>query len=108
MKTKATVSKPVPMPSVTAVEAFSACRQLYVRLSDGRSGMLDLSGWEGYLPDRWDGEGFDHWKVDGATACWGEDSHISPFFCSDNLTEMTREEWLASRESVFAVHSSPI
>lgn len=96
------------MPSVVDVEASPTGRQLYVRLSDGRAGMLDLSDWKGYLPDRWDTEGFNHWKVDGATACWGEDRHISPLFCSDSLVEMTHEEWLSSREAVFAVQRSVI
>lgn len=105
MKLKATTGRRIHLPSVTAVEAYPPRRQLYVRLSDGRSGMLDLSDWEGYLPDRWDAEGFDRWKVDGATACWGEDRHISPLFCSEELIEMTHEEWLSSRESVFAGRS---
>ena len=108
MKTKITIGKPVHLPSVTGVEASPTGRQLYVWLDDGRSGMVDLSDWEGPLADRWDTEGFDHWKVDGATACWGEDRHISPDLCSDRLVEMSHEEWRSSCESVFAVQRSTI
>ena len=96
------------LPSVIYVEAAPRGRQLYVRLDDGRSGMVDLSDWEGPLADRWDEEGFDHWKVDGATACWGEDRHISPDLCADRLVEMSHEEWRSSCESVFAVQRSAI
>ena len=108
MKIKATILKAVHLPSVTDVEASPTGRQLYVRLDDGRSGMVDLSDWEGPLADRWDREGFNHWKVDGATACWGEDRHISPDLCSDRLVEMPYEEWLASFDSGFAVQRSAI
>lgn len=106
--TTITIAKPQdPMPSVSKVEA-SKGRQLYVRLTDGRSGMLDLSDWEGPLADRWETEGFDHWREDAGFACWGEDRHICPDFCSDELVEMTYEEWLASFDSVFETQPSVI
>lgn len=57
--------------------------------------MLDLSDWEGPLKDRWDAEGFNHWKEDAGFACWGEDSHICPDFCSEELIEMPYSTWRA-------------
>ena len=109
MKTTATITVTrADLPSVSAVEAAPAGRQLYVWMDDGRSGMIDMSGWTGHPCDKWDTEGFDHWKVDACTACWGEDSHISPDLCSEELVEMPYEEWRSAFESVFAVQRSGI
>ena len=47
------------LPAVRKVEAAPTGRQLYVWMDDGRSGMVDLSDWKGYLRGKWDEEGFD-------------------------------------------------
>ena len=102
METTITITR-ADLPSVSAVEAAPAGRQLYVWMDDGRSGMVDLSDWKGYLRGKWDEEGFDRWRVDDGLACWGEDGHISPDFCSEEMVEMSYEEWRSSREPVSAV-----
>jgi len=93
----------VDLPAVREVEAAPKGRLLYLWMQDGRSGMLDLSDWNGYLRERWDTEGFNRWKEDYGFACWGEDGHISPDFCSDELIEMPYSTW---REIISAVSQS--
>ena len=94
---KTTITR-VKLPSVKAVEAAPTGRQLYVWMKDGRSGVVDMSDWTGHPCDKWDTEGFSRWKVDAGMACWGEDSHISPVLCADELVEMPYEEWRSAFE----------
>lgn len=89
------VSK-TPLPSVRKVEAAPTGRQIYVWMRDGRSGVVDMSDWTGHPCDKWDTEGFDHWKEDSGMACWGEDAHISPDLCSEELIEIPYKEWISS------------
>ena len=84
------------LPSVLKVEAAPTGRRIYVWMRDGRSGEIDLSGWTGYPADRWDTEGFRHWREDSGMACWGEDTHFSPDMCSEELAEMPYEAWRSS------------
>lgn len=70
--------------------------------------MVDLSGWKGYLRGKWDEEGFGRWRVDDGLACWCEDGHICPDFRSEEIVEISYEEWLSARGSVFAVQRSGI
>ena len=69
-------------------------------MDDGRSGVVDMSGWTGHPCDKWDTEGFNRWKVDAGMACWGEDSHISPVLCAEELVEMPYEQWRSAFEPV--------
>ena len=103
VKTKTAIAKSVRLPSVKVVEAAPTEKQLYVWLDDGRSGVVDMSEWTGHPCDKWDTEGFDHWRVDDGIPCWGEDSHISPDLCAEELIEMPYKEWRASAfKSIFA------
>ena len=97
MATKTIINrtKPPRLPSVTDVKAAPAGKHLYVWLDDGRSGMVDMSDWTGHPCDKWDSQGFDNWRVDDGIPCWGENSHISPDLCAEELIEMTYKEWLA-------------
>ena len=88
------------LPSVSAVEAAPTGRQLYVWMKDGRSGVVDMSDWTGHPCDKWDAKGFNRWKVDAGMACWGEDSHISPVLCAEELVEMPYEQWHSAFEPV--------
>ena len=84
------------LPAVRKVEAAPTGWRLYVWMQDGRSGMLDLSDWTGHPADKWEQEGFNHWRTDYGMACWGEDTHFSPDLCSEELIEMSYKEWLSS------------
>ena len=97
MATKTIINrtKPPRLPSVTDVKAAPAGKHLYVWLDDGRSGMVDMSDWTGHPCDKWDSQGFDHWRVDDGIPCWGKNSHISPDLCAEELIEMTYKEWQA-------------
>ena len=109
MKTKTNASRSVRLPSVTAVEAAPTGRQLYVWFDDERSGVVDMSDWTGHPCDKWDTQGFNHWRVDDGIPCWGENSHISPDLCAEELVEMPYEKWLAGvSESIFASRPSII
>ena len=97
------------IPSVIEVEAAPTGRQLYVWLDDGRSGVVDMSEWTGHPCDKWDTEGFDRWRVDAGMPCWGEDSHISPDLCVEELLETPYDDWADSfKTSVFAVRKAVI
>ena len=81
------------LPAVEDVEAAEEDWMLYVWMQDGRSGMLDLSDSCGYLADKWKTDGFNNWRMDSGMACWGEDRHICPDMCSEELVEMSYIRW---------------
>lgn len=83
----------VDLPAVREVEPAEKGWLLYIWMQDGRSGMLDLSNWRGYPAAKWEEEGFKNWKMDAGMACWGEDYHICPDMCSEELVEMTYRQW---------------
>ena len=87
--------EPIDMPNVIKAEAAPEGRQLYVWLDNGRSGVVDMSDWTGPPCDRWDAEGFNHWRVDAGMPCWGKDSHFSSILCDEELVEIPYRQWLS-------------
>lgn len=94
--TKFITAAPIDMPNVRKLEVAPEGRELYVWLDDGRSGSVDMSEWTAYPADKWDAEGFDHWRVDAGMPCWGQDAHISSVLCSEELVEIPYRQWHSS------------
>ena len=63
--------------------------------------MVDMSDRTGHPADKLDAEGFHNWTEDAGMACWGKDSHIYPDLCSEDLIEISNEQWSSSFSSVF-------